>query len=42
MGLVRLTDKGGTLRWQPITLELAGYLAEHARHRGAVSPARPP
>jgi integrase len=32
-GLVRLTEKGGTLRWQPITLELAGYLAEHAGHR---------
>ncbi|MGH3712478.1 MAG: tyrosine-type recombinase/integrase [Micromonosporaceae bacterium] len=36
--LVRLTEKGGTLRWQPITLNLANSLAEHARHRGAVLP----
>lgn len=37
-GLVRLTEKGGTLRWQPVTLELAACLAEHARRRGAVAP----
>jgi integrase len=37
-GLVRLTEKGGTMRWQPITLDLAGCLAEHARRRGAVLP----
>ncbi|MEO3781522.1 site-specific integrase [Micromonospora sp. B11E3] len=37
-GLVRLTEKGGTLRWQPITLDLAASLDDHARHRGAVVP----
>jgi integrase len=38
-GLVRLTEKGGTLRWQPITLDLATRLAEHAQARGAHLPA---
>ncbi|WP_232533721.1 site-specific integrase [Plantactinospora sp. KBS50] len=37
-GLVRLTEKGATLRWQPITLDLATHLNEHARARGAVLP----
>ncbi|MFE9693730.1 tyrosine-type recombinase/integrase [Micromonospora sp. NPDC005806] len=37
-GLVRLTEKGATLRWQPITLDLAAHLDEHARTRGAVLP----
>ncbi len=37
-GLVRLNEKGGTLRWQPITLDLAVRLADHARCRGAVLP----
>jgi len=37
-GLVRLGEKGGTLRWQPITLDPAGCLAEHADQRGAVVP----
>ncbi|MEV6810552.1 tyrosine-type recombinase/integrase [Micromonospora sp. NPDC051296] len=35
-GLVRLTEKGSTVRWQPITLDLAGHLREHADARGAV------
>jgi integrase len=35
-GLVRLREKGATLRWQPITLDLAVRLAEHAQARGAV------
>jgi site-specific recombinase XerD len=35
-GLIRLREKGETLRWQPITLELADHLADHARRRGAV------
>ncbi|MFG1918188.1 tyrosine-type recombinase/integrase [Micromonospora sp. NPDC048898] len=35
-GLVRLTEKGATIRWQPITLDLAEHLYEHARARGAV------
>jgi integrase len=35
-GLVRLTEKGGTLRWQPISLDLAKALTDHARARGAV------
>jgi integrase len=38
-GLVRLTEKGATLRWQPITLDLAAHLDEHARTRGAVAAA---
>jgi len=37
-GLVRLIEKGGTQRWQPITLDLAARLAEHSRRRGAVLP----
>ncbi|NLU81084.1 site-specific integrase [Micromonospora sp. HNM0581] len=37
--LVRLTEKGGTLRWQPITPILAVRLQEHAQVRGAVLPA---
>jgi integrase len=35
-GLVRLTEKGATVRWQPITLELATALAEHPACRGTV------
>jgi site-specific recombinase XerD len=37
-GLIRLREKGGTLRWQPITLHLATCLAEHAAARAAVLP----
>ncbi|MEV6524532.1 tyrosine-type recombinase/integrase [Longispora sp. NPDC051575] len=37
-GLVRLREKGGTERWQPITLQLAEHLDTHARARGAVLP----
>lgn len=37
-GLLRLTEKGATLRWQPITLDLAAHLDEHARTRGAILP----
>ncbi|GAA5199567.1 hypothetical protein GCM10023322_75460 [Rugosimonospora acidiphila] len=37
-GLVQLREKGGTLRCQPITLDLAGSLAELAHARGAVHP----
>ncbi|MER7007785.1 tyrosine-type recombinase/integrase [Dactylosporangium sp. NPDC000555] len=37
-GLVLLREKGGTTRWQPISLDLATRLAEHARIRGAVLP----
>ena len=37
-GLVRLNEKGGTLRWQPITLDLAEHLVDHARCRGSVLP----
>jgi integrase len=37
-GLVRLTEKGGTLRWQPVTLDLATCLAGHAHARGARLP----
>jgi site-specific recombinase XerC len=38
-GLVRLREKGGTQRWQPVSLDLATALAEHAQYRGAVLPA---
>jgi integrase len=37
-GLVRLIEKGGTVRWQPITLDLATHLDEHSHYRGAVLP----
>ncbi|MCG5466643.1 site-specific integrase [Micromonospora sp. MED01] len=36
--LIRLREKGGTQRWQPITPMLAGRLDDHARARGAVAP----
>ncbi|GAA2531032.1 site-specific integrase [Pilimelia columellifera] len=35
-GLLCLREKGGTQRWQPVTLDLAAVLADHARCRGAV------
>ena len=37
-GLLRLREKGETLRWQPITLDLATHLIEHANLRGTRSP----
>jgi integrase len=37
-GLVLLREKGGTVRWQPITLDLAASLTQHAAVRGAVVP----
>jgi integrase len=37
-GLVRLTEKGSTVRWQPVTLDFAAHLDEHARTWGAVLP----
>jgi integrase len=37
-GLIRLREKGGTERWQPITLELATHLADHAQNRGTRLP----
>jgi integrase len=37
-GLIRLEEKGTTLRWQPISLALARALTEHACARGAVKP----
>ncbi|MEV7630260.1 site-specific integrase [Actinoplanes sp. NPDC089786] len=37
-GLVLLHEKGGTMRWQPVTLELAAHLLHHARTRGATKP----
>ncbi|WP_052373017.1 hypothetical protein [Nocardia otitidiscaviarum] len=36
--LLRLREKGGTLRWQPISPLLAAALADHAAHRGARRP----
>lgn len=38
-GLVRLREKGETLRWQPISLDLAAHLVDHVANRGAVAPA---
>ncbi|MET8907576.1 site-specific integrase [Micromonospora sp. NPDC004551] len=40
-GLVRLTEKNGTVRWQPITLDLAEHLRAHAHDRGAVQTTDP-
>ena len=37
-GLLRLHEKGETVRWQPISLALARALTEHGRARGAVTP----
>lgn len=37
-GMVRLREKSGTERWQPISLDLAARLADHASCRGAVLP----
>jgi integrase len=39
--LVRLREKGSTVRWQPITPALANCLVDHAAARGAVLPADP-
>ncbi|WP_327034862.1 site-specific integrase [Micromonospora ureilytica] len=36
--LIRLREKGGTQRWQPITPMLASRRDDHARARGAVAP----
>ncbi|WP_410813520.1 tyrosine-type recombinase/integrase [Micromonospora sp. 067-2] len=36
--LIRLREKGGTQRWQPITPMLASRLSDYARARGAVAP----
>ncbi|MGW4828919.1 tyrosine-type recombinase/integrase [Amycolatopsis japonica] len=36
--LVRLAEKGGTLRWQPISPLLASRLADHATARDALEP----
>jgi integrase len=38
-GLVRIREKGETLRWQPISLDLAAHLIDHAHNRGAVASA---
>lgn len=37
-GLLRLREKGETQRWQPITVELAHHLLQHAALRGADAP----
>ncbi|WP_432838541.1 tyrosine-type recombinase/integrase [Dactylosporangium sp. CA-092794] len=37
-GLLLLREKGGTVRWQPISLELAANLRRHAAVRGAILP----
>ncbi|GLL02155.1 tyrosine-type recombinase/integrase [Dactylosporangium matsuzakiense] len=37
-GLLLLREKGGTVRWQPITLDLATSLTQHAAVRGATLP----
>ncbi|MDG4795571.1 site-specific integrase [Micromonospora sp. WMMD1082] len=36
--LIRLSEKGGTQRWQPITPMLASRLSDHAQARGAAAP----
>ncbi|WP_260729022.1 site-specific integrase [Dactylosporangium roseum] len=37
-GLLLLREKGGTVRWLPISLNLAGSLVQHAAVRGALLP----
>ncbi|MEV0561456.1 site-specific integrase [Dactylosporangium sp. NPDC050588] len=37
-GLLLLREKGGTVRWQPVSLDLATSLAQHAAVRGVVLP----
>ncbi|MGI5185563.1 tyrosine-type recombinase/integrase [Dactylosporangium sp. CA-152071] len=37
-GLLQLREKGGTVHWQPISLDLATSLAQHATARGALLP----
>jgi len=37
-GLVLMQEKGGTLRWQPVTRDVAARLQEHAATRGPVRP----
>jgi integrase len=39
--LVRLREKGSTVRWQPITPALTNCLTDHAAARGAVLPTDP-
>ncbi|GAB3853007.1 tyrosine-type recombinase/integrase [Dactylosporangium cerinum] len=39
--LLQLREKGGTVRWQPISLDLATSLTQHAAARGAVLPTDP-
>ena len=36
--LIRLHEKGGTVRWQPVSPALTERLADHAAHRGADAP----
>jgi integrase len=37
-GLILLREKGETMRWQPVSLQLATHLLNHARSRGARTP----
>jgi integrase len=39
--LVRLHEKGGTLRWQPVSPTLMAHLIAHAESRGGLAPGRP-
>lgn len=40
-GLVQLREKGETLRWQPVSLDLAAHLVDHADTRGAHASEQP-
>jgi site-specific recombinase XerD len=40
-GLILLREKGQTMRWQPVSLELATHLLHHAHTRGAHHPDDP-
>jgi integrase len=39
--LIRLREKGETVRWQPVSPTLMDHLLGHAEHRGATEPAAP-
>ncbi|MFY1702966.1 tyrosine-type recombinase/integrase [Micromonospora sp. WMMA1923] len=39
--LVKLSEKGGTVRWQPVSVTLARWLAQHASQRGRGDPQEP-
>jgi integrase/recombinase XerC len=39
--LIRLREKGGTVRWQPVSPTLMSHLLAHGQSRGGLAPGRP-